>query len=321
MNAGSDRKSSRERIDTHTHVVPPDYLAWLRANRDYGGAVVDWNVDAALEAMDSKGIATAILSVSSPSVRWGPGDDPVQVRKLARAVNEFCGELVRADPGHFGFFATVTLPDLDGSLEEARYALDDLGADGVIVLGNVDGVYVGAPQWDPLMQLLDDRASVLFIHPTALPGPPVEGITAGVVDFLADSTRAAVNLVKHDCPRRYSRLRILLSHGGGFVPFAAARIASMISREADEADVLAQLRTFYFDTALTGPYALPSLLAFADLEHVTYGSDWPYEFRPDQSRRFTEGLDAFDLTGEQRHAIDRGNAERLFPRLARVRSS
>lgn len=312
----------RGRIDTHTHVVPPEYLAWLKTNPDYPGSLVDWNVESALAAMDAKGIATAILSVSSPSVRWGPGDDPGHVRRLARTVNEFCGDVVREDPGHFGFFATLALPDLDASLEEARYAVDELGADGVVLLGNVDGTYVGSPRWDPLMQLLDERETVLFIHPTALPGPRAEGITSGVVDFLADSTRAAVNLVKHDCPRRYPRLRILLSHGGGYVPYAATRIASMISRDADEADVIDQLRTFYFDTALTGgPYALPSLLAFAQHGHITFGSDWPYEFRPDQSRQFTERLDAFALTDEQRQAIDRGNAEQLFPRLTLGRAS
>jgi 6-methylsalicylate decarboxylase len=307
----------RRRIDTHTHVVPPEYLGWLKANPDYPGSRVDWNVESTLAAMDAKGIATAVLSVSSPGVRWGPGDNPAQVRRLARTVNEFCAEVVRQDPGRFGFFATLALPDLGSSLEEARYALDELGADGIVLLGNVDGTYVGSPQWDPLMQLLDERETVLFIHPTALPGPRVEGITSGVVDFLADSTRAAVNLVKHDCPRRYPRLRVLLSHGGGYVPYAATRIASMISRDADEAEVIDQLRTFYFDTALTGgPYALPSLLAFAEPGHITFGSDWPYEFRPDQSRQFTERLDSFAMTGEQRQAIDCGNAERLFPRLA-----
>lgn len=302
----------RDRIDTHMHVVPPAYLSWLQANSDYRGSLVDWRVDSALEAMAANGIATAILSVSRPGVRWGPADDPVQVRRLARTVNEFCGDLVREDPEHFGFFATLTLPAVDASLEEAEYALDELGADGVVLLSNVDGSYVGSPPWDPLLELLNERGTVLFIHPTALPGPPVPGLSPGAVDFLADSTRAAVNLVKHDCPRRFPRLRLLLSHGGGYVPYAATRIASMISRDADEAEVIDQLRRFWFDTALVGgPYALPSLLAFADPEHITFGSDWPYEFRPGQSRIFTERLDAFGLADQQRHAIDRGNAEHL----------
>ena len=310
------------RIDTHTHVVPPTYLTWLAQNPQYIGSLVNWSVEATLDAMGAKDIATAVLSVSSPGVRWGRDDDPAQVRARAREVNEFCGNVVREDPGHFGFFATVVLPDLDASLTEARYALEELGADGVILLGNTDGIYVGSPQWDPLMELLDEHETVLFVHPTALPGGPADGITPGVIDFPADSTRAAVNLVKHDCLRRFPRLRILLSHGGGYVPYAATRIASMISRDADEADVIEQLRKFYFDTALTGgPFALPSLLAFADHGHITFGSDWPYEFRPDQARQFTDRLDAFAFADDQRHAINRGNAERLFPRLTSGQSS
>lgn len=316
------RTPTRGRIDTHTHVVPPAYLSWLKNNPSYHGALVDWRIESTLAAMDEKGIATAVLSVSSPGVRRGPGDDPASVRRLAREVNEFCAEVVRDDPQHFGFFATLTLPDLDGALDEARYALDELGADGVVLLGNVDGTYVGSPRWDPLMDLLDARRTVLFVHPTALPGGTAEDITPGVVDFLADSTRAAVNLVKRDCLRRYPHVRVLLSHGGGYVPYAATRIASMISRDFDEAAVIAQLQSFYVDTALIGgPYALPSLLAFAAPGHIVFGSDWPYEFRPGQSRHFTERLDAFESTEQQRQEINRGNAETLFPRLASARAS
>jgi len=137
---------SHLRIDTHTHVVPPEYLTWLRANSDYRGSLIDWRVDSALEAMDASGIGTAILSVPRPGVRWGPGDDPAQVRRLARTVNEFCGDVVRDDHEHFGFFATLALPDLEASLKEARYALDDLRADGIVLLSPVDATYVGSPR-------------------------------------------------------------------------------------------------------------------------------------------------------------------------------
>ncbi len=287
-----------------------------RAKPGYNGALIDWSPQAAIEGYDRLGIETGILSVSSPGVRVDPSASTAMIRNLARRANEYCADVVRDRPDRFGFFASVVLPDLDGSIEEARYAIDDLGADGIILLTNTDGDYIGDPSSDPLLELLDDRGTVVFLHPTALPGPPAPGMSPGIVDFLADTCRAAVTLVKHNSLERFGRVRFLLSHGGGYVPYAATRIAAMISRDADEDAVIGELRRFYFDTALIGgPYAPASLLAFADPDRVVFGSDWPYEFRPHQSTDFTTRLDAYPFTEDQRHAIDRGNAERLFPRL------
>ncbi|WP_328609570.1 amidohydrolase [Amycolatopsis sp. NBC_00345] len=305
------------RIDTHTHVVPPFYADWLGSLPGYAGPRVGWSPDAALDSFDRLGVAAGILSISSPGVRFGLAESISTTRALARRVNDYCADVVRDHPRRFGFFATLVLPDLDGALSEARYALDVLGADGVVLPANVDGVYLGTPGWDPLLEFLDERNVVVFVHPTALAGPPASGLSPAVVDFLADTTRAAATLVAHDCLDRYPSIRFILAHGGGYLPYAATRVAAMLSRERDEDMVLDRLRRFYLDTALVGgPYALPSLLAFADPQRLTFGSDWPYEFRPHQSRDFTARLDAFPMADELRAAIDRRNAEVLLPRLA-----
>ena len=76
------------------------------------------------------------------------------------------------------------------------------------------------------------------------------------------------------------------------------------------------LRRFYFDLALSSsPTALPALLAFADPSRITYGSDFPNAPAP-AYQSMTRMLDAYPLTDDQRHAIDSGNAQHLFPRLA-----
>lgn len=297
------------RIDTHTHVVPPAYAEWLPTQPLYRGPVLDWTSGAALDAYERLGIETGILSVSPPGL---PMD-----RDLVREINTFCAEVVRDAPRRFGFFASLPLPSLDASIEEARHSLDALGADGVVVSTHTGDVYLGAPEWDPLLEYLDERRAVLFVHPVPLPGSPVPGISPGIVDFLADTTRAAVNMTKHRCLTRFARLRVLLSHGGGYVPYVANRIGAGLSLESSEAEVLGELRRFYFDAALTGgPFGLPSLIAFADPEHLTFGSDWPYEPKPGMAGEFTARLDQFDMPEHRRLAIDRKNAERLFPRLA-----
>jgi predicted TIM-barrel fold metal-dependent hydrolase len=60
---------------------------------------------------------------------------------------------------------------------------------------------------------------------------------------------------------------------------------------------------------------MPSLLAFADPTHITYGSDWPYAPKA-RSLHFTSMLDTFGMDDEVRRAIDWGNAVTMFPRLA-----
>lgn len=306
------------RIDTHQHIVPPHYAAWLaKHGLNAGGrAIPEWSADSALELMEQARISTAILSVSTPGAHLG---DTLEAREMARSLNEFTAGIARRHASRFGFFATLTLPDVEGAIAEARHALDDLGADGVVLLANVGGVYLGDPAWDPLMAELNRRSAVIFVHPSSLPTPPVEGIAPFVADFLLDTTRAAINLARLRTFERFPDLKIILSHAGGFVPFAAERMARACSDDGENiAEGLARLRQFYFDVALSSsPYALPSLLAFADPERITYGSDWP--FAPaGRSLHFARLLDEFPLTDEQRVAIDHGNAAKLFPQHSKA---
>jgi predicted TIM-barrel fold metal-dependent hydrolase len=115
-------------------------------------------------------------------------------RGMARAHNEYAADLVREHPGRFGFFAKLTLPDLDWALDELAYAYDDLGADGIVLHANCKGLYLGDPAFDALFDELDRRRSVIFVHPSTLPGPGVPGIPAYAADFLLDTVRAALYL-------------------------------------------------------------------------------------------------------------------------------
>ncbi|NEB03453.1 amidohydrolase family protein [Streptomyces sp. SID13726] len=308
--------TSARRIDTHQHIVPPFYADWLSsAGVSAGGLPIPhWDPDSALALMHDNGIESAVLSVSTPGVEPGDKDE---ARAMARALNEFCASLRDRLPARFGYFATLTLPDVEGAVREACHALDELGADGVVLLANNKGVYLGDSAFDPLMAELNRRSAVVFVHPSALPAEPVPGLPAYAADFLLDTTRAAVNLARSGSLDRYPDLKIILSHAGGFLPYAAERLAGHCAPDGTAAEGIARLRRFYFDTALSSsPYALPSLLAFADPTHITYGSDWPYAPAA-RSAHFTGLLDGFPLSEDLRRAVERGNAETLFPRLAR----
>lgn len=213
------------RIDVHQHVIPPRYADWIRAKgiRPGGIDLPDWSRSAALKFMDGHGIATGILSVSTPGVHFGD-DAATEAAKRAREVNEYCAELVRAEPERFGFFATLTLPDVDSAIAEAEYSLDTLRADGIVLLANNDGRYLGDPGFAPLLDYLHRRSAVVFIHPGELPAEPVPGIPAFTADFLLDTRRTAISLVLTGALERYDGIRFILAHAGGFVPYIAYRI-------------------------------------------------------------------------------------------------
>lgn len=312
------------RIDTHNHVIPPDYRKALQKAGigDAGGrAMPEWSIDSALQTMDELNVGTGILSVSAPGTTFLPAASDAAA--LARDVNDFNAGLVDSSPSRFGFFASLPMPHVDESVAETVRALDELNADGVVLLANHAGTYIGEEGQDDLFAALDARSAVVFVHPAELPGPVVPGVAPWATDFLLDTTRAAYLLVRNGIRSRYPNIRFILSHGGGFVPYASHRMAMGIFADTgrNPLESLDELSSFYFDTALSSSAAaLPTLLAFAKPGHITFGSDFP--FAPlAASQYFASGLENHaGLDDQDRGAIDRTNALELFPRLKQERA-
>lgn len=306
------------RIDTHHHAIPDGYRrALTKAGIDEAGgrALPQWSPEASLATMDALDVGTAILSVSTPATTFLPA--PADAAALARDVNDELGSITAANPDRFGFFATIPMPHIDAAVSETVRAIDDLHADGIVLLANNAGIYLGQDGQEELFAALDARAAVVFIHPAELPGPVVPGVLPFAADFLLDTTRAAYLLVRNGIRRKYPNIKFILSHAGGFVPYASHRMAIAITSDtgASPTDALDDFRSFYFDTALSSsPAALPTLLAFAAPGHITFGSDWPFAPLP-ASQLFAADLENYPLDDTVRLGIDRENAMALFPRL------
>ena len=311
--------STRNRIDVHQHIVPSFWADDLPAHGGdpSGWATPAWRVESALAFMDAVGTSTGILSLTAPSVKGWRGHAK---REMARRVNEYTAEVVSRHPTRFGHFATLPLPDIEGALSEIGNAFDTLEADGVVLMSNYDGVYLGDPVFEPVWAELDRRQAVVFIHPAMpmishlarMPGP--------MLDYPFDTTRTAAQLVINGVVARHPNVKIILSHAGGFLPYAAFRVAAvapMANQDLPSAEgLLEQLRTFYFDTALSSPSALPSLTAFAKPDRILFGSDFPYAPAA-ASAAFTAQQDASPVLSAAQHAaINRSSALALFPRLA-----
>lgn len=301
------------RIDVHQHLIPPFYRDVLLAHglaAPSGRALPDWSVEEALAHMDTLEIATSILSVTAPSTTFLDG---AEAAAMAQRLNDFTAEL---DGDRFGYFAVVPMPDVPAAAAEARRALDEGGADGVVLLANSNGRYLGTGDEDELWRVLDERGAVAFVHPADLPAPVVDGIPPFAADFLLDTTRAAYLLVRNGVVRRFPNIRFILSHGGGFLPYASHRMALTQAADVGRSplDVLDDFRSFYFDTALSSsPAALPTLLEFAKPGRVLFGSDFP--FAPTAAGQyFVNGLES-GVPADVRAGIDRANAAALLPRL------
>ena len=307
------------RIHVHHHHLPPRYLEKARdgliASSPYGNQVVKWTPAVSLEQMDQYGIATAMLSNPASWRDFAPED----ARALVRDSNEYAAQMRQDHPGRFGVFAAVPMPDVDASLKEIEYAFGTLKADGVQLTTSYGLQYPGDPAFDPLFAELDRRRAVVFIHPTA-PGccaRLVPGIPAPTVEFMFDVTRCIVSLLFRGTFTRYPNIRFIFSHDGAALPMLADRItrnatvvkgAGFTSQEA----AMAVLQRLYYDvTTSTSRPSLSGFRAFAPVTQMLFGTDIPFLSPAETAPR----LDVFGFRAKELAAINRGNAERLFPGL------
>ncbi len=310
----------KDRIDVHFHYLSPEYRAQMidaiGAWPD-GFAAPNWSVEATLAMMDRVGIATGMLSVSSPGVHFG---NDAKARLLARSVNEFAARTIADHRGRFGGFASLPLPDVDGALAEVAYAMDTLKLDGVVMLTNFNGVYLGDQRLDPVFDELNRRGAVVFIHPTS----PIcwqqsaLGYPRPMIEFTFDSTRAVVNLIFSGTTARCPKVRFIVPHAGGTLPFLARRIGMFGRGVAGGIPVPAEehLRKMYYDLAGSpGSNAIGPLLEMTQRSHILYGSDYVHTPEATVSAHLVELLSSKLLSAEDFRAIGRGNALALFPRL------
>jgi predicted TIM-barrel fold metal-dependent hydrolase len=303
------------KIDTHHHYFPKVYVdavGWdMLAKAMPNGKAPSWSVEAALEMMEENGIAQAILSVSA-------GPRIPDAATLLRKCNDSGTELRSRYPGCFGLFASLPLPDVQASLAEVHYCTEQLGVDGFIVFASYEERYLGDEVFMPLWEELNRKKSLVFVHPSQPPYAIPKVAPASVLEFPFETTRAATSLIISGAVSRFPDLRFILSHAGGTLPFLAPRIALSMSMMPGlierYGDPMAALGSFYFDTALSaGASTLSALVQVTDPSHILFGSDFPFAPNP-AIRRFGQVLDSLSVSGFDRAAVYRGNAQTLLNR-------
>ena len=313
--AGRESRAGRvHRIDVHHHVVPPSYLAEIASRRS--GAPALWTPELSIEDMDGSGIAKSVLSLIQPGVWFGDVDE---ARRLAREANDYGAGVARDFPGRFGLFATIPLPDAEGSLREIEYGLDVLRADGIGLMTSYGTRYLGDTLFAPVWEELNRRKAVVYTHPLAPEccRNPIPGVSAAAIEYATDTTRTIASLVFSGTAARYPSIRWIFSHGGGTMPFLLSRFTHEEKIIKNRADVLPrgvifELKKFHYDTAQANHAgALAALTRLVPAARILLGSDFP--FRP--AREVVKGLSAYGFAARELRAIERDNALRLMPTL------
>lgn len=304
------------RIDLHAHVIPDAYRAALPALPDGSRPPLPpASLEQLMQVMDRYRIDAAVISTGPPGAATADRGRSIE---LARLANEEIAACVRNDTRRLGGLAVLPLPDVEASLAELAHALDVLRLDGILLMSNVDGVYLGDPAWDPLFAELDRRDAYVFVHPAVPPYTQPLPWPVWLYEFPFDTTRAVVQMIYSGALERFPHIRIQLSHLGGAAPFLAHRIASLAEREPQlareaPAGTVAYLSRFWYDTGLSNnEVALASTLAAVPLERVVFGTDWPYAALP--PRGGDPGPD-LALGERDRALVDGVNPAALVPRL------
>ena len=324
------------RIDVHHHVLPRFYVETLEkvgsVMTTLGGGLPDWSLEAHLEVMDRNKIALGMASI--PAGIYFESD--VSARNLARRCNEYLASLRSAHPTRFGAFAALPVPDVDDAMEEAAYALDTLELDGVIMLSNVAGHYVGDVENDELFAELNRRNTVVYIHPG---DPPDQGIPLAIqfpIDTALETVRAVMSLLYGGVFERYPRVKFIFSHCGGITPYLAHRVVrgrtwvpgeggpdpGMLDGAPDgggAAEAIGLMQRQYYDSmSANAANGLRTLQAFVDPSHILLGTDHAILPAPYQPLKMRELMRYKGFDDATRLGVERGNALRLFPRLLEV---
>jgi aminocarboxymuconate-semialdehyde decarboxylase len=322
-------------VDVHNHYYPPEYLDALEPSgsvlnityNSNGDPVVhypgDYNVmvkghrDIAYrqDVLDKEGVDVQIISLTTPGTHV---EAPAVAAKLAGITNDAFARVHADRPTRFVPLATLPLCDPTASVREFIRAVDQLKMPGAMLFSNINGTGLDDSQFWPLYEAANDRGAVLMIHPTFPLG--VEAMTEywlmPLNGFLFDTTLAASKLVFSGVVRRYPRIRWVLGHLGGTIPFLAERLDrgyrafKECRAHIDEPPTAYLRRHFWYDTVNFSQNALMCAIGFAGVDRILAASDYPHMIGSIPLMK--EAIQALPISDADKTAIFGGNAARLL---------
>jgi aminocarboxymuconate-semialdehyde decarboxylase len=321
-------------IDFHNHFYPPEYIEAIKKGPSnvrvtydaddnpllhYPG---DYNIlvpghrdiDFREKELEKAGVDMQILTFTTPGTQI---ETPKRSRELARMVNDGFAKIMDERRGRFTALATLPMNDPDASSVEVERVLKDLGFGGVMVYSNINGVALSDPRFWPMYEKANELNAVFYIHPNFPVG--VEAMTEywlmPLVGFTFDTTLAAAKLVFSGVVETFPRIKWVLAHLGGAIPYLAERLdrgyyAFKECREHISQPPSEYLRNFYYDSVNFDIKALKLAVDFAGADHILAGSDYPHQIG--SLKQMVESIESLDVSEEEKAGMLGGNAKKLL---------
>jgi aminocarboxymuconate-semialdehyde decarboxylase len=300
-------------VDVHTHVVP-SYIPVDRrsgslwpsivregedANVMIGGKVfrrIDsrcWDVPRRLGDMRVDGVDVHVLSPMPELLsHWL---EPEAAEALGEIMNADIARMMEEAPGRFAGIGMICMQDTSRAVRQMEH-LRAHGFRGFEIGSHINGTPLGASSLWPIYEAAEALDLVVFVHPLHPAGVErigAAGEYAAVAVFPLETALAAVSLLAHGVPDRYPRLKILLSHGGGALPWILPRLdqgrqISAAMQKAMQDDPSSIARRFWYDTIVYSEDTLRSMAQTVGDRHIVVGSDYPFAIRQQQPAAFAK---------------------------------
>ena len=292
-----------KRIDVHSHVLPESIVQAMRENPDLYQTVIKgegharkfvrgkvefelipefYDADAKLESMDRKGIDVAVISPGPQAFFYGLGDD--QALHTAQIVNKGIAQMVAAHPDRLRGMATLPMQHPQAAVTELERVVKEYGFKAVELGTAIGNDELAAPKFRPVLRRIQELKVVIFAHPNT------QGATGrldcyylgNLIGNPLDTTVMVGKLMFSGALDELPELKILLAHGGGFLPYQIGRFEHGSKVRPDTSAVtrsspIEMLRRFYFDALTHSPEAIRHLINVVGSEHVVIGTDSPFD--------------------------------------------
>lgn len=273
-----------------------------------------------LEEMDRVGIDVEVLSLSTPNVYFAPRERQPDV---ARMVNDAYAELVAKHPKRFKGFASIPMDAPDAALAELHRSLDELRLNGVVLLSNVSGRPLIAPEYRPFFEEANRKKATIFIHPMlpAQPEPYQKYVLGPIVAFPGDTTLAVAQLCYDGVLRDLPDIKWLVAHAGGAIPWLMERLDNGYRDFAECREKIDELpsvylKRLYYDTVTFSPHTLSMLRDVVGTEHMVMGSDYPHLLG--SIDRAVSSIEALNVPEHEKERIFSGTALGLLNNVDRA---
>lgn len=318
-------------IDFHAHVLEREVLARTLPNSVFGafGERPDaarpepgsrmalahermLDVDLRLADMDERGVDVHVLS-SSTVMQYTAWAEPALQLELESRVNDAIAECCRSRPDRFVGSFTLPMRDVRLAVGEAERAVAELGLRVANLPAAVDGAYLGAPRFRPLWQAFRDLGVVAFIHPDGVRDPWFQEYALwNSLGQSIEESKVMTSLILEGVLEDLPELRIVVAHGGGFLPHYFGRLDRNFRNRPATARNISKLpseylRAFHLDTCVYDPAVLEVLLERVGPDRLVLGTDYPVGDADPLAILHAAGVSGSDLA-----AITEGNAARLL---------